>query len=251
MLLLADIGESHQYEKVQWLTRSHCSCRYSRILDARSDIDEGCRHHHNLRSKYALPGLLHRDILHQRPVRRYVVSRATRPEQYHSHVTPISGLICWKIRATMSSLVGPGYTVGILLHRLFEVAVQTGVYLCFVFHALESRPNFDCSAREAAFYCAHLLAIIVTDSAGTNLYFIFLDCVRLMLSPMLTCTGFTFNHVSSRQSRRLYSQCSSSEPGWRHTQSLRKQCSLPCSRCQQVAETLHCLLPRLWRVRLT
>ncbi|KAI0716386.1 hypothetical protein C8Q76DRAFT_616742 [Earliella scabrosa] len=77
-----------------------------------------------------------------------------------------AGLICWKIRATMSSLVGPGSTVGILLHRLFEVAVQT-----------------------AAFYCAHLLAIIVTDSAGTNLF----DCL-----PPVTALVFSMLIVRTR-----------------------------------------------------
>ncbi|TFK91207.1 hypothetical protein K466DRAFT_338350 [Polyporus arcularius HHB13444] len=71
-----------------------------------------------------------------------------------------AGLICWKIWRVHSGVpANVANTIRSPTGRVFEVIIET-----------------------AALYCTHLLILIVSDGVGSNLFFLFLDPVRI--SPL-------------------------------------------------------------------
>ncbi|KAI0760050.1 hypothetical protein C8Q74DRAFT_1220819 [Fomes fomentarius] len=80
-----------------------------------------------------------------------------------------AALICWKIWH-ISSRVASYSSSDRKTTRVFEVMVES-----------------------AAFYCAHLFALIVSSAIGSNVFFIFLDCL-----PPVTALVFTMIIVRAR-----------------------------------------------------
>ncbi|RPD53170.1 hypothetical protein L226DRAFT_612445 [Lentinus tigrinus ALCF2SS1-7] len=88
-----------------------------------------------------------------------------------------AGLICWKIWSVHAEV--PAYVSSVgrsPTTRAFEVIIET-----------------------AALYCTHLLVLIVSDSAGSNVFFVFLDPL-----PPVTALVFTMIIVRTRTSSRLH-----------------------------------------------
>ncbi|RDX42193.1 hypothetical protein OH76DRAFT_1363262 [Lentinus brumalis] len=80
-----------------------------------------------------------------------------------------ASLICWKIWR-ISSRVSQAASSDRTTSRVFEVVIET-----------------------AALYCAHLFILIVTDSVGSNVFFIFLDAL-----PPVTALVFSMLIVRTR-----------------------------------------------------
>ncbi|KAI0760067.1 hypothetical protein C8Q74DRAFT_1208800 [Fomes fomentarius] len=79
-------------------------------------------------------------------------------------------LVCWKIRDVTSQVASTRVRGDRTTSRVFGVVIET-----------------------AAFYCAHLTALIVSDGIGSNVFFIFLDSL-----PPVTALVFTMLIVRTR-----------------------------------------------------
>ncbi|KAI0716400.1 hypothetical protein C8Q76DRAFT_405983 [Earliella scabrosa] len=90
-----------------------------------------------------------------------------------------SGLICWRIWRTSSEV-----------QRITTLPMDSGSassQCSYTAHVL------DIIIQSAGFYCAHLLALIITEAIGTNVMFVFLDplpsCAAIVFSMLLLVRG--------------------------------------------------------------
>ncbi|KAI0760049.1 hypothetical protein C8Q74DRAFT_1208601 [Fomes fomentarius] len=86
-----------------------------------------------------------------------------------------ASLICWKIWR-ITSRVASYTSTDRTTNRILEVIIES-----------------------AALYCAHLFALIVSDSIGSNVFFIFLDCL-----PPVTALVFSMLIVRTRTNTQLH-----------------------------------------------
>ncbi|KAI0739202.1 hypothetical protein C8Q80DRAFT_236948 [Daedaleopsis nitida] len=96
-----------------------------------------------------------------------------------------ASLICFKIWRINQRTI-PWSSTDRTINRVFEVVIES-----------------------AALYCAHLFALIVSDSIGSNVFFIFLDCLppvtALVFSLLIvrTRTGTTVQPTTGAQSTNI------------------------------------------------
>ena len=111
------------------------------------------------------------------------------PSTYYHRYTVVLisglGLIAWKIWSVQSDVDRSLGKVGHSPYkRVIRVILESGTYSaafkCTTFTHIGHFPDPPpLLCMTAALYCAHLLFLIIFDSVGSNLYFVFLPAVRL------------------------------------------------------------------------